>query len=123
MLATFACSSSSTPSDAVKSAYSAMTSGDFTTAVTYIYLGEDKTTMSKEQMDDYRGWVMKDLEKTVKRDIKNYGEVTSVEILSETIEESGDKAEVESKIVYSNGKEDTESISLVLVNGKWLIDL
>lgn len=122
MFAAFACSSSS-PSDVVLTAGNALISGDYEGYVSYVYLGEDKTKLSEEQMIEYRNWLTAALEKSVDRDVKKNGAIRSFEVLGEEINEDGDSASVKTKTTYSKGKEDVKDVDLVLVKGKWYLDL
>ncbi len=52
-------------------------------------------------------------------EIKKKDGIKSVEVIEEEINEAGDKAEVNLKIVYGNGEEDTATYNFVMEDGKW----
>ena len=54
-----------------------------------------------------------------KEEIKKKDGIKSLEVIGEEINEAGDEAAVTLKIVYGNGKEDTQTSKFVMEDGKW----
>ena len=52
-------------------------------------------------------------------EMKKKDGVKSVEIIEEVINEAGDKATVEMKIIYGNGDESTQTNKFIMEDGKW----
>ncbi|MCK5838603.1 MAG: DUF4878 domain-containing protein [Bacteroidales bacterium] len=52
-------------------------------------------------------------------EIKKKDGIKSIEVIGEEINEAGDEADVTMKIVYGNGKEDTQTSKFVMEDGKW----
>lgn len=103
-----ACSSSS-PKDVTNNYYKALQKGDYEIALTYTTVEDDEE-------------VKKEVEKmkSIEMDIKDY------EIVSETISDDGQTAEVEVKYNFTSSfnsepKESTNTVKLEKLNGKWKI--
>ncbi len=104
-----ACGSSS-PKDVTDNYYKALQKGDYEKALSYTTVKDDDEEIKKEVEK------MKSLE----MDIKDY------EIVSETISEDGQTAEVEVKYNFTSSfnsepKESTNTVKLEKLNGKWKI--
>jgi hypothetical protein len=100
---------SSSPSKVVNEYYKALQAGDIQKAMTYTDIVDQEKI--QEQIEKYQGF-----------DVK----IVSYEVLSETIAEDGNTAEVEVKqsatsSFNSEPKEDTKTLRLVKVDGKWKI--
>ena len=52
-------------------------------------------------------------------EMKKKDGIKSVEIIEEVINEAGDKATVEMKIIYGNGDESTQTDKFIMEDGKW----
>lgn len=103
-----ACSSSS-PKDVTDNYYKALQKGDFEKALSYSTL-EDNEEMQKE-IEKLKG---------IEMDIKDY------EIVSETISEDGQTAEVEVRYHFTSSfnsepKESVNHVKLVKQDGKWKV--
>lgn len=104
-----ACGSSS-PKNVTDNYYKALQKGDYEKALSYTTVKDDDEEIKKEVEK------MKSLE----MDIKDY------EIVSETISEDGQTAEVEVKYNFTSSfnsepKESTNTVKLEKLNGKWKI--
>ena len=100
---------SSSPSKVVNDYYKALQAGDYQKAMTYTDLTDQEEI--QKQIEKYQGFNVK---------------IVSYEVLSETIAEDGNTAEVEVKqsatsSFNSEPKEDTKKLNLVKVDGKWKI--
>lgn len=103
-----ACSSSS-PKDVTNNYYKALQKGDFEKALSYTTVEDDEEI--KKEVEKMKG---------IEMDIKDY------EIVSETISEDGQTAEVEVKYNFTSSfnsepKESTNTVKLEKQNGKWKI--
>lgn len=104
-----ACSSSS-PKDVTNNYYKALQKGDYEKALSYTTVKDDDEEIKKEV----------EKMKSIEMDIKDY------EIVSETISEDGQTAEVEVKYNFTSSfnsepKESTNTVKLEKLNGKWRI--
>ena len=117
-----ACSSSSSSSSSdsskgvVKAYLDNVIAGKFDKAVTHFYF-KDETSQAE----------LKGLAAKLEEGYGKEGGLKSYEIISEEItkaEEEGDvdKARVEVKLFYKDGKEDEQTITTVKHNGEWKID-
>lgn len=101
--------SSSSPKDVTNNYYKALQKGDFEKALSY------STVENNEE-------IQKEVEKLkgIEMDIKDF------EIVSETISEDGQTAEVDVKYSYTSSfnsepKESTNNVKLVKQDGKWKV--
>ncbi len=123
IFATLACSDSSTPSEVVLSMYNDAQAGDYKSAASCVYIvGHDKE-LSKAEIAELRTRVATQMEVDFKRAVERKGEITSIELMEETIAESGESAKVKVKLVYSKGREEIKTREAVKVKGSWLVDL
>ena len=104
-----ACGSSS-PKDVTDNYYKALQKGDYEKALSYTTVKDDDEEIKKEV----------EKMKSFEMDIKDY------EIVSETISEDGQTAEVEVKYNFTSSfnsepKESTNTVKLEKLNGKWKI--
>ena len=100
---------SSSPSKVVDNYYKALQAGDYQKAMTYTDLTDQEEI--QKQIEKYQGFNVK---------------IISYEVVSETIAEDGNTAEVEVKqsatsSFNSEPKEDSKTLKLVKVDGKWKI--
>lgn len=110
--------SSNTPSGVAKQAIVAVEKGDYEGYVDLLYLENNK---DKEETKQQLVALMK--EKGAKTVEQKQG-VKSCTVEEEIISDDGKKAKVKMKVVYGNGKEETENMSLRKdENGKWKIDI
>jgi len=115
-----ACSSSSSSSDSSKGVVKAyldnVIAGKFDKAVTYFYF-KDESSQAET----------KGLAAKLEEGYNKHGGLKSYEIISEEItkaedEDGVDKARVEVKLFYKDGKEEEQTMKMVKHDGKWKID-
>ena len=120
LVAFTACSSSSSSSDSSKGVVKAyldnVIAGKYEKAVTHFYFKDEQSQAE-----------MKGLAAKLEEGYNKNGGLKSYEIISEEItkaeDEGGiDKARVEVKLFYKDGKEDEETMKMVKHNGTWKID-
>ena len=105
-------SSSASPGDIAKKLWTDLEKGNFDAIIS----AQD---MGGKEMDDDTEKKMNALLAAAKQEIEKKGGIKSIEVVKEEIDEAGEKADVELKIIYGNGEEDNEDASLVKVDGKW----
>ena len=105
------------PASIEKSIYTQMQNGNYKKAVEIMFDNMDglKEEITEEQMTA--------IAEKVETGDKKEGGIKSFEIVSEEISEDGLTAEVTSKVVYGNGKEDTKTTEYVKVDGKWKMSM
>jgi len=109
-----ACSSSKTPSDTVKTYYDHVKSGNYEKAVKCFYFEEEA---KKEDIEAFAAKMKASYAESGKNTI------SKIEILNEEINEDGDRAKVEVKILYKDGTEDTEKQKLKKTEkGEWKLE-
>ncbi len=123
MFFAFACSGSSSPSDAVMSMYNDAQSGNYKSAASYIYISAENVELSKQEIAELREKITTQMEVDWNRATDRKGEITLIELVDESIDESGERAKVKVKLVYSKGREEIKTREAVKVNGSWLVDL
>ena len=104
-----ACGSSSSPKAVVNDYYKALKNGDFEKALTYTTAKDEEIQQQVKKLQDFKF------------------KVSDYEILSENIAEDGENATVEVKYTASNAfketpEEQTETVKLIKVDGKWKIN-
>ena len=105
-------SSSSSPGDIAKKMFKDIEKGNVDAAIAiFSTKGEE---LSAEETEKLTALLLMGQE-----DIKKKEGIKSIEIVEEEINEAGDKADVTLKIIYGNGKEDTQTNKFVMENGKW----
>lgn len=106
-----ACSLSNGPSDVVKEYFEACKNGDFDKAVSLIDIQDEEADREKRR-----------LKRKMHPDREEYQIIRNgkMEILNEEI--NGDYAEVEYSLRYNGKEEIHESVKLVKVFDRWLID-
>lgn len=113
------CSSTSNPSDAMKTYLSAIQDSDYETLID----GVDLSKVPEKDMKNAREGLTAMMKEKGEKDLKSKGGLKSFEIVSEKISEDGNTAIVHYKQVYGNGQEITSKQKLVKVDGKWLMDI
>lgn len=110
-------SKSSGPGAAAKNYMEAVAAGDIDTFLDGTYFGADLTAKEIETTKDLWRMVLKN---GTEADEK--GGVASIEILSEEIAADGQRAEVVFKRTYGNGEVQDVPLTMVLIDGRWLMD-
>jgi hypothetical protein len=109
------CAGSSTPTSKAEAYLDDMKAGDYAAVIEHLHFKKAMTDQDKQQLATM-------LEEKGQKSIEKDGAIASYEIISETISEDGTTATVESLIKYEGGKEKTETIKLVNVDGEWKVD-
>ena len=113
-----ACSSSSSPGDAMKKYSNYLIKGDYEKFVDGIAVGDSETADKlKEQKAGFVA-LLRD-----KVGNEKMGGLKSIEILSEEISEDGNTATVKIKQTYGNGETQEGTQSMVKRDGKWLMSI
>lgn len=116
-LITWSCSSN-TPTGVAKQSIEAIEKGDYEGYVDLLYIKNDK---NKEETKQQLVALMK--EKGAKTVEQKQG-IKSCTVEEETLSDDGEKATVKMKVLYGNGKEETEDFSLRKdEDGNWKIDI
>ena len=105
-------SSSSSPADISKSILKNTEKGN-SDAVIAVFSTNGKE-LSEEDEAKLTAMILMGQEEIKKKD-----GLKSVEVIEEKINEAGDGAKVDLKIVYGNGEEDTSTYKFVMEDGKW----
>ena len=105
-------SSSSSPGDISKKMFKDIEKGDVDAVIAiFSTKGEEITDEEKEEFTSMTKMLQNEFEK---RD-----GIKSIEIIEEDINKAGDKAEVEFKIIFVNGEEESVAHKYVMEDGKW----
>lgn len=109
------CAGEATPANEAETYLENVKSGDWKAVIDQLYF---KSEVTDEQKEGLVSMIEEKAQKSIEKD----GTIESYELVSETIDESGEKAKVEYLIKYSTGKEKNETVKLVKIDGKWMID-
>jgi predicted small secreted protein len=109
--------SGNSPSKTVEKVFDYYMKKDFDKVASF-YASGDSKKLTKEEFDKVKAM----LPFAVKQDDKKGG-LKSYEITEETIAEDGNSAKVKMVKTYGNGDTDTDRLSLVKVDGEWLIKI
>ena len=107
--------SSNTPTGKAKTYLEARKDGNYTEVVEHFHFKKAKTDQEKAE-------IVQMLEEKVEKSLEKKGAMESYEITSEAISDDGTNAKVESLIKYAGGEVEKETINLVNIDGKWLVD-
>ena len=115
-----ACSSSS-PSDVAKKAYGYIQDENYEDFVDLLYIAPGEDAEKAQQDKESLVLLMAGLSK---QNSEKKDKVKSYEVISEEIDENGEKAVVTMKVVYEDGKEKEETTNLQKdEDGNWKIKL
>ncbi|WP_298370390.1 DUF4878 domain-containing protein [uncultured Lutibacter sp.] len=109
--------SSNTPGMAVTSLYEKMKNNEFD-KVAKMYVTKDGKQLSNDETKKLEGMVGMGAKEFDKK-----GGLDKVTINEEKISEDGNSAQVDFTIHFKNGKTDNENVSLIKVNGNWVIKI
>lgn len=114
-LGLLACSPSNSPEKAINEFYSAVETKDFDKAISYVYLGdvEKAGAMSTDKLKMMLYFAAEAMEKQ--------GGVKEIKIGEITYNEDKSLADVVITVNMKNGESETDSRTLILKNGQWLI--
>ena len=113
------CSSTDTPSGAMKSYLSAVKSGDYEKFVEGINFSKVKPEKLAETREGFTAM----MKEKAAEELDKKGGLKDFEILSEEIAEDGNSAVVKYKQIYGTGEEEEGAQKLVKVDGKWLMNV
>lgn len=120
-LALFACGGSNTPKDVAEKAVKCMQKGDYEGYVDLMYLNEKEGEDAEKQKEQKEQFVALVKEKGSKS-IEERGGIKSYEVVSEEIDEDGEKAVVKMKVVYGDGERNETFKLRKDDDGNWKID-
>ena len=121
LVLTVSCSSnSSSPGKAAKQYMEYMADGNYDKFIDGVYFVEGS---SKEDIEAGKAMLKAMLIEKGKKSIDEKGGLKSVEIVSEEIASDGKTANVELKMTYGNDEVLEEDQDMILVDGKWLMDM
>lgn len=115
-----ACSSSSSPGDAMKKYSNYLIKGDYEKFVDGIALDDSETA---DKLKEQKAGFVALLRDKVGKEYEKMGGLKSIEILSEEISEDGNTATVKIKQTYGNGETQEGTQSMVKRDGKWLMSI
>ncbi|MEY8720142.1 DUF4878 domain-containing protein [Bacteroides stercorirosoris] len=115
-----ACSSSSSPGDAMKKYGNYLIQGDYEKFVDGLAFEEGATP---EKLKEQKEGLVSMLKEKVSKEYEKMGGLKSIEILSEEISADGNTATVKIKQTYGNGETQEGSQSMVKRDGKWLMSI
>lgn len=115
-----ACSSSSSPGDAMKKYSNYLIKGDYEKFVDGIAVGDSETA---DKLKEQKAGFVALLRDKVGKEYEKMGGLKSIEILSEEISEDGNTATVKIKQTYGNGETQEGTQSMVKRDGKWLMSI
>ena len=113
-------SSSSSPGAAAKKYAEYLGSGEYDKFIDGIYFGENT---SKEEIEQGKTMLKALLADKGANALEEKGGLKSVEVASEEISEDGKSATVVLKQTYGDGSVEEDDSNMVLVNGKWLMEM
>jgi hypothetical protein len=116
---TISCTNQSSPGKAAKRYMEYAAKGDFEKFVDGFYFGEE---VSKEEIKEGKAMMVSLVGEKVKPAFDKKGGLKSVEVVSETLSDDGKSAEAVLKLTYGNGETDEDTIDMILVDGKWLME-
>ena len=115
-----ACSSSSSPGDAMKKYSNYLIKGDYEKFVDGIALGDSETA---DKLKEQKDGLVSMLKEKVSKEYEKKDGLKSIEIISEEISEDGNTATVKIKQTYGNGETQEGTQSMVKRDGKWLMSI
>lgn len=115
-----ACSTSSTPSDALLEYVDLLKAGKYEKFVDGMAF---KDGLTQEQMQEQKAMLTSLLQEKGAKEYEKLGGLQGVEITSEEISEDGTRAVVKFKQTFGNGTTKDGSQAMVKKDGKWLMDI
>ena len=112
-----ACSSSTaTPKDAAMKAANLLKSGNYEAFVDNLVFDE---TVAADKVKEQKAMLTAMLKEKIGKSIEKKGEVTDLELVSETISEDGNSAKVLINFVHANGDKEEYDFDLKNIDGEW----
>jgi hypothetical protein len=119
--AMFSCGGgTSSPGAAAKKYVEYVAAGDYDKFLEGVYFSDNATATDVEQGKAMLRSLLTD---KVEKEYGEKGGLKSVEVLSENISEDGKTAKVEMRYTYGNGETSDEESDMILVDGKWLMNM
>lgn len=115
-LAMGACSKSATPEGAAKAFLKSYQKGDYAALV-------DQMQFKKEASDEDKAQFAELLKAKVGPEVEKKGGIASYDIDEVAVAEDGQTAKVNYTIHFGDGSEGKDDVNLILVDGKWRIDV
>ncbi len=112
-------SKTSSPGSAAKAYMEYLAAGDADRFVEGIHFDE---SLSAEEVEQSKAMWASLVQEKGKKSVDEKGGLESVEVISETISEDGQTANVELKLTFGNGDVEEEELSVMNVNGKWMME-
>ena len=106
-----------TPASIEKSMYQQFQKGNYKKGIDILMENLDATAEQKAQFSAFFN------DEKIKKEAENSGGIKSFEIVKEEISEDGLSAVVETKIVYTDDTEKTQSTNYVKKDGKWYLSM
>jgi len=113
-----ACSLASSPEKTVETFYRAVAEKEMDKAIEQLALGE----VSAGEMVLAKGLLQMAIG-VLAVEIESNGGLKRIDVLESTVAEDGQSARVRVKLIFNNGKDDTQSDRLRLEEGKWKMTL
>lgn len=117
---TVSCATKSSPGAAAKQYMEYMADGNVDKFIDGIAFDEDVT---KEEIEQGKTMMKSLIEEKAVPALEEKGGLKSVEVISEEISEDGKTATVTLKQTYGNGEFDEDETNMVLVDGRWKIEM
>ena len=112
--------SSSSPGKAAKQYMEYLAEGEYDKLVDGLYFGEDA---SKEDIEKSKAMMKAILMDKGRKSLEEKGGLKDIEVVSEEISPDGKSATVTLKQTFGNGETEEDDTDLVLVNGKWMMEM
>ena len=110
-----ACGGNNTPEGAAQKFLKVYQNGDYKAMV-------DQMHFTKEATDEQKAQFASLIEQKVAGEIEKKGGIESFEVKEAQVAEDGQSAKVEYILHFGNGTESDDTLKLVLVDGKWMVD-
>lgn len=104
-----------TPSAKAEAYLNDLKDGDYKSMVEHLHF-------KKAVTDEDKAKLVAMMEEKGQKSIEKDGPIEKIEITSENISEDGTSATVGYTLTHSNGTTSSETVKLVTVDGKWLVD-
>jgi len=110
----------STPTEAAKQYFDYVAGGQYDKFVNAIAFPAE---ISGAELKEQKAAVKALMDEKVVPSLEEKGGLKSMEVISETLAADGMSAYIEALYTYGNGETSEEDMDLVLVDGRWLVDM
>lgn len=114
-------SSSDTPGKVVLKAYGHLQAGEYEKVSEMFWV--DPAKSSPEEVEQGRAMLTSLMQGKAAPQIAKKGGLKSYEVVEESISEDGQTAKVKVRVVYGNGKEESENVPLKLSDDGWKLHI